>query len=168
MRNIFIFLLVTVVWACNSNTRSTTEADTTKIRELPADDDEVTVDELTKEDFYVWKVDIDNKTVHKNPKLKTETLGIDTLITGLNEMYPRVKLEKLKQGHDTLYTQIREADVLTEQMGSAGSEAYIAQAVLNLTSAKGIRYLRIDFEMGSHASPDVWSKEDFKDYKPVQ
>ncbi|HUC82265.1 MAG TPA: hypothetical protein VMR70_15275, partial [Flavisolibacter sp.] len=115
-----------------------------------------------------WKVDADQKTIRQNPKLVQPVLSVDTLIAGLNEMYPKVKLEKVKQSNDTLYTQIKEADVLTEQMGSAGSEQYIAQAVLNLTSAKGVKFVRIDFEMGSHAMPDTWSKENFKGYKVVQ
>ncbi|RYF84325.1 MAG: hypothetical protein EON98_09525 [Chitinophagaceae bacterium] len=83
-------------------------------------------------------------------------------------MYPNIRLEKVKQSNDTLYTQIKNANYLTEQMGSAGSEQYIAQAVLNLTSAPGVKYVRIDFEVGSHAMPDVWSKENFKDFKEVE
>jgi hypothetical protein len=139
-----------------------------RIRELPADSSEADIQELSKDDFYVWQVDSDQKTIKQNPKLHEAALGIDTLITGLNEMYPRIKLEMVRLSNDTLYTQIREANVLTEQMGSSGSEQYIAQAVLNLTSARGVKYVRIDFEEGSHAMPDVWSKENFKDYKIVQ
>jgi hypothetical protein len=168
MRIFFSLLLLAMIFSCNNSANNNGDADSTRIRELPVDSTEATVEELTEEDYYIWKVDSEEKTLRKNPKLEDASLGVDTLIIGLNEMYPKIRLEKVKLSNDTLYTQIKEADVLTEQMGSAGSEAYIAQAVLNLTAAKGVNFVRIDFEMGSHAMPDVWSKESFKDYKVVQ
>lgn len=168
MRVLFSILLLTAIFSCSNNADKSAEGDSTRLRELPVDSTDVTINELTKEDFYVWRVDSEEKTIRKNPKLEEASLGVDTLLIGLNEMYPKVKLEKIKHSNDTLYTQIKEADVLTEQMGSAGSEAYLAHAVLNLTAAKGVKFVRIDFEMGSHAMPDVWSKESFKHYKLVQ
>ena len=168
MRLLLSVLFFTLLLSCSNNADDKTADDSTRIRELPVDSTDVTVDELTKEDFYIWKVDADEKTVRKNPKLGDDVLGVDTLLIGLNEMYPKIKLEKVRQSNDTLYTQIKDAEYLTEQMGSAGSEAYLAQAVLNLTAAKGVGYVRIDFEMGSHAMPDVWSKESFKDYKKIE
>ena len=168
MRIILTILLLGFLVSCNNSADKNDTDDSTRLRDLPVDSSEADVEELSPEDFYVWKVDSDGKTMRQNPKPAAAALGVDTLIAGLNEMYPKVKLEKVKQSNDTLYTQIKEADVLTEQMGSAGSEQYIAQAILNLTSAKGIKYVRIDFEEGSHAMPDVWSKENFKDYKVVQ
>ena len=167
MRILFSFLALILLFSCSNNADDKTGDDSTRLRELPVDSSEVTVDELTTEDFYVWKVDNDEKTIRKNPKLGDDVLGVDTLLIGLNEMYPKIKLEKVKQSGDTLYTRIKDADYLTEQMGSAGSEAYLAQAVLNLTSANGVNYVRIDFEMGSHAMPDVWSKKSFADYKEI-
>lgn len=168
MRIFFSFLLLTLLFACSNDANETSDADSTRLRDIPIDASEADIEELTPADYYVWKVNADDKTIHQNPKLTQPTLGVDTLIAGLNEMYPKVKLEKVKQSNDTLYTQIREANVLTEQMGSAGSAQYLAQAVLNLTSAKGVNFVKIDFEMGSHAMPDVWSKDSFKEYKQVQ
>jgi len=168
MRIVFSLLLLVFLVACNNSANKNDDRDTTRLRDLPDDSAGADIEELSKEEFYVWQVDSDQKTIMQNPKLTDASLGVDTLITGLNEMYPRIKLEKVKLSNDTLYTQIRDAEVLTEQMGSAGSEQYIAQAVLNLTSARGVKYVRIDFEEGSHGSPDVWSKENFKNYKVVQ
>lgn len=168
MRIFFSALLLTFLFSCSNNADNKTADDSTRIRELTVDSTEMDVVELSKEDYYIWKVDVDEKTIRKNPKLGDDQLGVDTLIIGLNEMYPKVKLEKVKQSNDTLYTQIKDADYLTEQMGSAGSEAYLAQAVLNLTAVPGVNFVRIDFELGSHAMPDVWSKKSFKDYKVVQ
>ena len=164
---IFIILCLFVLSACNNSADQESKKDSAHLL-YPVDSNDVDIVELGKEDFYNWKVDNEEKTVQKNPKLGDDVLGVDTLIIGLNELYPRVQLEKVKLSNDTLYTRIKNADFLTEQMGSSGSEQYIAQAVLNLTSANGVKYVRIDFEMGSHAMPGVWSKEDFKDYKEMQ
>jgi len=167
MRVIILLFLLTLC-ACNNNANNKAVNDSTNILELPADSSEADIIELGKEDFYVWQVDNDKKTIAKNPRITEQYLNADTLIIGLNKMFSTIKLEKIKQSNDTLYTQIKDATFLTEQMGSSGSELYIAQAVLNLTSIKGINYVKIDFEEGSHASPDTWSKESFKDYKEVQ
>ena len=164
---IFIILCLFVLSACNNSADQESKKDSAHLL-YPVDSNDVDIVELGKEDFYNWKVDNEEKTIRKNPKLGDDVLGVDTLIIGLNELYPRVQLEKVKLSNDTLYTRIKNADFLTEQMGSSGSEQYIAQAVLNLTSANGVKYVRIDFEMGSHAMPGVWSKEDFKDYKEMQ
>jgi hypothetical protein len=168
MRYLLSIFFAAAFFSCTNNANDKVAEDSTRLRELPVDSTEADVEELSKEDYYIWKVDSEEKTISKNPKLEDATLGVDTLLIGLNEMYPNVKLEKVKQSRDTLYTHIKDATYLTEQMGSAGSEGYLAQAVLNLTAARGVKFVRIDFEMGSHAMPDVWSKESFKDYKVVQ
>lgn len=168
MRILFSILLLALISSCSNNANEKAADDSTRIREIPVDSNDVDIAELSKEDFYIWKVNSEEKTISKNPKLGDDVLSVDTLIIGLNEMHPKVKLKKIKQSNDTLYTQIKNADFLTEQMGSAGSEAYIAQAVLNLTSAAGVNYVKIDFEMGSHAMPGAWSRKNFTEYKEVQ
>lgn len=168
MRIILSVLLLLFIFSCSNNANDKTADDSLRLREIPVDSNDVDIVELGKEDFYNWKVNSEEKTISKNPKLGDDVLSVDTILVGLNEMHPKVKLEKIKLSHDTLYTQIKEADFLTDQMGSAGSEAYLAQAVLNLTSAPGVKYVKIDFEMGSHAMPGIWSRENFKNYKEVQ
>ena len=120
---------------------------------------------LRREQYFIWDVDADKKTISKNPHLKAEFFNVDTLIEGLNEKYPEIVLEKRRISNDTLYAEIKNAEYLTNQMGSLGSEQYIAQAVINLTAIEGIRYVRIDFAEGSHAAPDTWSREQFAHYK---
>src|SRR5688500_3061007 len=89
-----------------------------------------------KEQYFIWEVDNNTKTLKKNPSLHPSFSSVDTLLMGLNERYPQILLEKKGLGHDTLYTAIKNAAYLTNQMGSAGSEEYIAQVVLNLTSVQ--------------------------------
>lgn len=160
-----------ILMACNNNGKNASTADSAE-NESGQENDAVALKEepvvTDKKLFYIWQVNADAKTKTKNPALQNSFYNVDTLITGLNENYPRIKLEKTRLGHDTLYTMIGDAQYLTEQMGSAGAEQYVAQVVLNLTSVQGINYVRIDFAEGSHASPDVWSKESFNDYKELQ
>lgn len=167
MRVAILFSLLLFLFSCtnsadNKNTPDTaneSDADTAETGSTaPAD----------KNQFYIWNVDSDQKTKTENPQLRPEYYSVDTLIMGLNEKYPNILLQKKSIGHDTLYTEIKDAKYLTEQLGSAGSEQYIAQAVVNLTAVKGVNYVRIDFEEGSHASPDVWGKSSFSDYREVK
>lgn len=115
-------------------------------------------------ELYVWRATADYEK-KKNPALAAPSLPVDSLIKGLNEYYENVFLEKVKQGGDTLYTVIRESEHLTQRMGSTGSEIYVADVVLNLTSVPGIKYVKIDFKEGDHAQPGVWTAANFKSYK---
>jgi hypothetical protein len=125
------------------------------------------VEKLPDSSLYVWEVNFENKTKKKNPYFKKEYLYIDTLIKGLNELYPDIKLEKIKISGDTLYTVVKNSQYLAEKVGSTGAEAWIAETVINLTAAKGIKYVSIDFDAGTHAAPDVWSIDDYANYKEI-
>lgn len=166
MKSILSFALLVLLLSCSNNASSPSAADTTATQEY--DGSELEQPEADKSQYYIWDVNSDEKTITQNPQLRPDYYSVDTLLMGLNEKYPQVQLEQKRIGHDTLYTEIKNAQYLTEQMGSAGAEQYIAQAVVNLTSVKGINFVRIDFAAGSHTEPDVWSKESFSGYKTVK
>jgi hypothetical protein len=115
--------------------------------------------------LYVWAVDFEGKSKQKNPRFKENYLNVDTLIKGLNQLYPNIRLERVKISRDTLYTSIKDSEYLGERIGSYGAEAYIADAVINLTSVPNINYVNFDFEDGSHISHGTWGKDDYKEYK---
>ena len=117
---------------------------------------------------YVWLVDFDNKTKRRNPKFKIEYLNVDTLIKGLNELYPNIKLDKVKICGDTLISKILDSEYLGERMGTNGAALYLADVIINLTSVDKIKYVKIDFGEGSHATPGIWSSKDFNDYKEIR
>lgn len=169
MKQLTALLLLSFLISCSNNAgNKITDNDTSAADSENWQGDELEEAPVDKEQFFIYQVDSDNKTMKKNPALHPSYYSVDTLILGLNERYPEILLEKKSIGHDTLYTEIKNAAYLTNQMGSAGSENYIAQVVLNLTAVQGINYIRIDFEEGSHASPDVWSRQAFAGYKEVQ
>lgn len=167
MKYLFLTTTMALMLSCSNNVNDSSDSDPTSLTSAELRPSELTEQEQKRkrEQYFIWEVDADKKTITKNPQLQPEFFNVDILIAGLNEMYPEITLEKVRITHDTLYMQIRDAAYLTNQMGSFGAEQYIAQAVINLTSVEGVRYVRIDFPLGSHASPDVWSRESFAGYK---
>jgi hypothetical protein len=113
--------------------------------------------------LYVWQVDYENKSKTKNSQ-HHQYFNVDSIIKGLNQLYPRIQLEKIKISGDTLFTEIKDSYYLGESIGSYGANEYIANAVINLTSVKNIYYVQFDFEDGSHISSGTWNKEQFREY----
>lgn len=116
---------------------------------------------------FVWLINFDKKTKTRNPEFKEEYLNVDTLINGLNQIYPNIILDKIKISGDTLFTEIKDSEYLGERIGSYGAFAYIADVVINLTSVQNINFVQIDFEDGSHISHGTWSKMDYSNYTQV-
>ena len=175
MKNFLLFLLLAGVLSCTNNGNDNGSGDSTGMEASELRPLELTAQEqkMKREQYFIWEVDADKKTITKNPQLQPEFFNVDTLISGLNEMYPEITLENKGLRNDTLYTEIKDAEYLTNRMGSMGAEQYIAQAVINLTAVEGIKYVRIDFPEGSHAAPDVWTREQFAAFQeredvPVQ
>lgn len=167
---VFVFLAC-LFFSCNGNSDtgstvvdSTTLADTSyKMFDKPD-----SAYEVVHPGFYIWDVDADKKTLKKNPELANKSINADSVINGLNLQYEGILLEKVNFRGDTINLRIKDSDYLTNQIGSSGAAQYIAQAVINLTSVPGIGHVHIDFEMGSHASPDTWSRKDFPGYIIIQ
>ncbi|MCW3094072.1 MAG: hypothetical protein JWP81_5141 [Ferruginibacter sp.] len=171
MRALIRFVALVVLSACNNgpNTKNTLD---TVTHQQPL------VDSTFKTDYNdlispenslsAWQIDFESKTKTRNPGFKEDNLNVDTLIHGLNTMFPNIQLRKIKVSRDTLYTEIQDSYYLNERMGTSGAEFYVASVVINLTSVNNVNYVKIDFEEGSHASPGIWNKADFSDYKEIR
>lgn len=169
----FIVILSFLFFACNNSSteRNSVHKDTTRQVTDQDSSAKAGIADLAKSAgtiLYVWSVDFENKTKTKNPKFKSDYLSIDTLIKGLNELYPNIRLDKVKISNDTLFTKILDSEYLGERIGTSGAALYIAEAVINLTSIDKIKYVKIEFDEGSHASPGIWSANDFGDYKVIR
>lgn len=116
---------------------------------------------------YIWAVNFEKRTKTNNPDFRKEFLNEDTLIRGINILYPDIILSKIRISGDTLFTEIKDSEYLGERIGSNGALSYIAYAVINLTSIKNINFVKINFDDGSHISLGVWSKREFINYKEV-
>lgn len=171
MKLVKYFLVILILASCgnNSDVDDTSEdstaiiSDTTFTR-LPIRDSAYEV--VNTAGYYVWDVDAERKTLRKNERAASITA--DSVIYGLNKQYDDIVLEKTGFNKDSIHLRIPNSDYFTNQMGSSGAAQYLAQTVINLTSIPGIKFVHIDFKMGSHASPGTWSRKDFPGYIIVQ
>lgn len=146
----FGFLLLIASCKCNNGKDRTTAGDSVLV--IP-------------DALLVYEVDTENKTLKKYTEVPDSAFTAVRVVNGLNELYPRVQIKLLRQSNDTLYISVPDDTKLAQKMGSAGSEAWFATTVLNLTAVKGISYVNIDLEEGDHASPGIFSRENYSEYK---
>jgi spore germination protein GerM len=90
---------------------------------------------------------------------KSRTLN--QMIQMLNEKNPQIQIELVKTSNDTAFVKIEKSDFLTQQCGTAGADSYLASVVYNLTEFKNIECVNFDFELGDHAVPGKYSRNDF-------
>jgi len=86
---------------------------------------------------------------------------LQTILASTNEEYPEIKLDLLRISHDTVFLKIDDAHYLTQQMGSTGSQMYMAGLVYNLTEDSIIHYVSMKFEKGDHAQPGTFTRATF-------
>jgi len=79
----------------------------------------------------------------------------------MNERFPEIPLRLSRISNDTIFVKITNSRYLTEQMGSSGPEAYIADLVYNLTESGSARYIHLNFKARDHGAPGTYSRTDF-------
>ena len=175
MKCFYAAIMVCLITSCNQNNdaKNADVTDTTAVIPINADTNSLASNEIfdgedKAQNYLIWKTDIDNKLISKNPDFKNSNFSIDSVIKGLNLKYREIPLEKIKLSHDTLYTQIKNSEYLGEQIGSTGAAYYLAETIINLTSVKGVKYVNMDFAEGSHATPGVFTRKDFEDFKVIE
>lgn len=155
MKKIILYsFLIVLLAACQSEESKTpantgTEAAPQKTLELPynAEYNEQT----QKLELVRNKTDLSNLTL------------ID-MIEALNIKYPEIRLELVSNTNHTAHVKIADAVYLSEDMGSAGAKTYMAEATYALTEIPGITAVDFAFKEGDHASPGVYTREDFKGF----
>jgi hypothetical protein len=174
MRYFAAAIFLCLLFSCNQDKSQKDQASTDSVAvtstytdTMPVVNDEIYDEEAESQNYLIWKTDIDSKSVTKNPGFKNANFSVDSIIKGLNLKYREIPLEKIKLSHDTLYTQIKNSEYLGEQIGSTGAAYYLAEAVINLTTIKGVKFVNIAFAEGSHASPGVFTRKDFEDYQII-
>lgn len=162
-----LFLILTIVFiSCNTNEKKSVN---TKESEIITDSIENPSSLKTynpESKLYVWKTSFDY-TKSKNSELLPGILNVDSLIKGLNELNENIFLEKIKISGDTIYTEVKNSEYLTEALGTTGAEMYLADVVLNLTEIPGIKFVNINLKEGSHMQQGTWSRDNFSKYKSV-
>ncbi len=112
-----------------------------------------------------WTVNIEQK---EKTRVYKDTVAItdpQSIVNGINAIYPSVHLEFVKLSGDTVYAHIDSSFTFANDIGSFGATEYIAGVVLNLTMLPNINYVNLDFPEGSHAAPGVFAKTSYAAYK---
>lgn len=125
---------------------------------------EINSENLTQ--FY-WSVDYDSisnkEFLVKGTLVDSIGQSINELIGILNKRNTEPKIKFVNLTNDTLKIKIENDEFLTERMGSTGAECFLGETVFTLTEIKTIKYVNIEMNYGSHASPGVYSRINFKD-----
>jgi hypothetical protein len=154
-------LAALVIWkACEINTPpSNTPVSSTAPKQTKAINE-------TNYSSYIWSTNYDtlrnDEFLTRGEMLDSTIKSPNTLIEILNLRAPACKLKYMETSYDTLTIRILNEEVLSEQMGSTGSLCFLAETIYTLTEIKGITYINIRMNYGSHAGPGVFSRADFK------
>jgi hypothetical protein len=115
---------------------------------------------------YYWKSDFDTITnreyLTRGKMLGSIAKSPNELIEILNMRPSKCKIDYVEINGDTLKVRILEDEYLTEQMGTSGADCYMAESIYTLTENDSIKFVRFEMDFGSHASPGVYSRNDYK------
>jgi hypothetical protein len=100
--------------------------------------------------------------LHKAWPIGKDSVSVDGLIALMNGRYPQIRLSRMAVSGDTLFVRIDQEKHLTQELGSTGADAYMAEATYNLTSCPGIRVVHFRFKRGEHATPGSYTREEFR------
>lgn len=100
----------------------------------------------------------------KNPAADLSNLRAKDIIEALNIKYPQIKLKWINQKGNKAFVKIADATYLTQQIGTAGAEAFFAEATFSLTEIQGINAVYFDFKEGDHAGPQTYTRESFNGF----
>jgi hypothetical protein len=156
----FVLLLVSVLVVSCKDSKKDSEG------ELNEDSTESIVFSkalIDEKDPALWIYDYDADIPMKNWEIKDLNITSKEWIDFLNSQNKNVRLEYSKHSGDTLFVEIKESTFLTQQMGSAGADAYLSVATYTLTEAKNVNYVHFDFEEGDHAIPGIYSRQYYID-----
>lgn len=103
-------------------------------------------------------------SIVENPETETTSLNGETLANALKNKYPEIDIRLGDKRNDTLDVYIDDASYLTQNIGTAGANAYMAEATFAFTSLDSIKTVNFIFEAGDHASPGAYNRSDFDDF----
>ena len=124
-----------------------------------------TIDTIRITDYY-WNSDFDTITnreyLKRGSMLDSISKSPNELIEILNLRPSKCKIDFVDIVGDTLKIRILDAEYLTEQMGTSGAVCYMAETIFTLTENDLIKFVRFEMDFGSHASPGLYCRNDYK------
>ncbi len=154
-------LSCTLFLACNGPTQNNSDSKSEQKKQSYSNTDSLPVD-----DSPIWSYDYNADTLIRLDSNRSNTVTATEAINIINKTYQgKVTLTLVGQGADTIKVKIEHPEVLTQQMGSTGAQAYITLATFTLTEQTGVNYVTFDFKEGDHASPGTYSRYSFGNHR---
>lgn len=159
---IFIGLLV-LITGCNQSKQP--DEDTADTGAVDDRSDAQNLFIYTPKDAF-WEYQYDT-TIQDFKPVKVREIPADSLTTEsvesiVNNTWPNVQVSYQKTSGDTVFLEIPESAVLTQQMGTAGAKQFLVSTTYSFTELSGVHYVAFDFEEGDHAVPGVYSRKSFR------
>lgn len=159
----FFVLSVFLITSCRNDSKTPDVSGTENADSV--DQDVVEANESPGLTAPPYTVEIDETTqqlrIVKNPEVK-KNLEIDEVVASLNAKYPGIQLALKSPVQQTTEVEIADASQLTQQMGTAGAETFLAEVTFSLTEIPGIEAVKFSFEEGDHARPGIYTRKRFK------
>ena len=155
----FLIVIILVIISCNTKKpgKSGPQVDSAIVTHID------TANSST-DTHYFWSSEWSTKKgllMKKTTPITEDSLTPFGLIQKLNNLYPEIRLGFIKISNDSIFVAIKKSKYLTQQMGSSGAEAYLAEVTYNLTELKDINFVDMRFTEGDHASPGTYTRTDF-------
>jgi len=164
MKHLLLYLLVIITFASCQNEKSVEESSSDANIEEPA----VTTKESEKTLDVPWIAVFNDSTqlleIKKNPVAHPDNLNEQDIIDALNLKYPQIKIEPVSREGNKAIVKIANSVYLTQEMGSAGARAFLAEATYSLTEINGIESVDFRFEAGDHAMPGILTRRSFENF----
>lgn len=160
----FLILTVTLIVSCKTKQaeKQVSNIDTANLI-VKADTSNIKTDS-----HFFWTSELDPKkglVMIRTTPVRKDLLTAASMISMLNDLYPEIRLSFIKLSNDSIFVRIIKSTYLTQQLGSSGAEAYIAEVTYNLTELTGVNFVQIRFKEGGHGSPGTYSRTDFVQIK---
>lgn len=111
--------------------------------------------------FYILEYDETamEEVIKQQQIFPEDNRNIPFALEKLNLIYPDILLEFQEQRADTAYFIIKDANVLTQQMGSHGAQQYLIDITYTFTSILGVNGIYLEFKEGDHAEPGYYDRK---------
>lgn len=119
---------------------------------------------VMNDSHFFWTADLDQEdglVMKKLVPISKDSLSVANMISRMNDEYPEIQLKYKGISNDTIFLKINKSSYLTQQMGSSGAEAYLAEVTFNMTELDGVSAVGLSFKAGDHAGPAVYTRTDF-------
>ena len=168
---IFLNLALLLLMAACSNDRSQTqdEADSSAMADqgMVADSAALAPTEAGIQPLpYIVQYD-DNTgkfNIDRNPAAETVVYTAEAVADALNHKYAEIQLRVGERRQDTLDLHIDSSFYLTQSIGSAGANNYLAEATFAFTTIDSVKVVNFKFEPGDHAMPGPYTRRFFDDF----